>query len=61
VTDDGYLMSYVYDAARDASELLILDAGDLAAAPLARVLLPARVPYGFHGAWVPDDYDGPSA
>lgn len=58
--DDGYLMSFVYDAARDASELLVLDANDLAADALARVMLPARVPYGFHGSWVPDGWDGPS-
>jgi carotenoid cleavage dioxygenase len=58
--DDGWLLSFVYDAARDASELLVLDARAPAEAPVARVLLPARVPYGFHGAWVPDGYDGPS-
>lgn len=58
--DDGYLMSYVYDAGRGASELMILDARDVASGPLARVMLPARVPYGFHGAWIPDDADGPS-
>jgi len=58
--DDGYLLSYVFDAGRDASELLVLDARDLSAGPLARVMLPGRVPYGFHGAWVPDGGDGPS-
>jgi carotenoid cleavage dioxygenase len=58
--DDGYLMSYVYDQGRDASELVILDARDPARDPLARVMLPGRVPYGFHGAWVPDQWDGPS-
>ncbi len=58
--DDGFLMSFVYDAGRDASELLILDARDLSEPPIAQVLLPARVPYGFHGSWVPDGSDGPS-
>lgn len=58
--DDGYLLSYVYDGERAASELLILDARDMARAPLARVLLPGRVPFGFHGAWLPDGSDGPS-
>lgn len=57
--DDGYLLSYVFDAERGASELLVLDARDVAARPLARVMLPARVPYGFHGAWIPDGCDGP--
>jgi carotenoid cleavage dioxygenase len=50
----------VYDAGRDASELLVLDANDLSRAPLAQVMLPARVPYGFHGSWVPEGWDGPS-
>lgn len=59
--DDGYLMAYVYDAQRAASELLILDAANVAGKPLAQVLLPARVPYGFHGAWLADGCDGPSA
>lgn len=59
--DDGYLITYVYDESRRASELMVLDARDPAAGPSARVLLPVRVPYGFHGAWIPDGWDGPSA
>ncbi|MDH3643247.1 MAG: carotenoid oxygenase family protein [Gammaproteobacteria bacterium] len=58
--DDGYLMTFVFDGERNASDLVIFDALDVAKPPLAEVHLPARVPYGFHGAWVPDDYDGPS-
>lgn len=50
---DGWLMTYVYDAARDASDLAILDATDLAAPPVALVHLPQRVPEGFHGNWLP--------
>jgi carotenoid cleavage dioxygenase len=53
--DDGYLMTYVYDESRKASELIILDARDLSRPALAQVRLPVRVPYGFHGSWVPDD------
>ena len=49
--DDGVLIGYVYDGDRDASDLLFLDAGTLETA--AAVHLPARVPYGFHGNWVP--------
>jgi carotenoid cleavage dioxygenase len=52
--DDGWLMGYVYDAAVDRSDLVILDAHDFGAAPVATVHLPVRVPYGFHGSWIPD-------
>jgi carotenoid cleavage oxygenase len=52
--DDGWLMSLVHDAATDRSELLVLSAGDPGDGPVARVLLPTRVPIGFHGNWVPD-------
>lgn len=52
--DDGWLLSYVYDATVDCSELVILDARDIAQPPVARVLLPRRVPHGFHGNWVSD-------
>jgi carotenoid cleavage dioxygenase len=50
---EGVVMTFVYDKANDRSELVILDARDVAAGPLARVALPTRVPYGFHGTWVP--------
>ncbi|CAN5858949.1 carotenoid oxygenase family protein [soil metagenome] len=52
--DDGWVMAFVYDAATDRSDLAVLDAGDFGAEPVARVHLPARVPHGFHGNWVPD-------
>ncbi|HEX5095895.1 MAG TPA: carotenoid oxygenase family protein [Acidimicrobiia bacterium] len=52
--DDGWLMGFVYDAATDTSSFQIVDAHDFAAAPVAVVKLPRRVPYGFHGNWVPD-------
>ena len=51
--DDGWLLAYVYDQSSDRSELLILDAGSMSEEPVARVMLPVRVPMGFHGSWVP--------
>ena len=51
--DGGWLLAYVYDNATDKSEVLILDASSMSDEPVARVLLPARVPMGFHGSWVP--------
>ena len=51
--DDGWIMSFVYDATEDASDLVILAAQDLAGEPVATIRLPQRVPFGFHGNWVP--------
>jgi len=50
--DDGWLLTFVYDNAAGTSELVIVNARDMSGAPVARVLVPERVPYGFHGAWV---------
>ena len=52
--EDGWLMAFVYDAARDASDFVILDARDMHAPPVASIALPSRVPFGFHGNWVDD-------
>lgn len=54
--DEGFLLTYVYDAARNGSELVILDAASFAAAPVATIRLPQRVPFGFHGNWIADGY-----
>ena len=51
---DGWYIAFVYDPDRDDSDLVILDADDLAAAPVARIAMPRRVPYGFHGNWIPN-------
>jgi len=50
--DEGWVLTVVYDATRDASDLIILDASQFAGRPEAVVHLPARVPFGFHGSWV---------
>ncbi|WP_308403672.1 carotenoid oxygenase family protein [Streptomyces niphimycinicus] len=57
--DDGYLLTLVSDLRRDASELIVLDARDITAAPVATVELPHRVPAGIHGSWIPDSATGP--
>jgi carotenoid cleavage dioxygenase len=51
--DDGWLLSYVYDGATDRSDLVVLAADDFTGDPVATVHLPQRVPYGFHGNWMP--------
>ncbi len=50
---EGVVMTYVFDRAEGSSALVLLDARDVAAGPIARVPLPQRVPYGFHATWVP--------
>lgn len=52
--DDGYVMAYAHDTDRDAADLVILSAQDFAAAPVARIHLPVRVPLGLHGNWIPE-------
>ena len=44
----------MYDAADDSSDLVILDGSAPGTDPVARVHLPQRVPFGFHGSWVDD-------
>jgi carotenoid cleavage dioxygenase-like enzyme len=48
---DGFLLVLVHRGAENRSDLVILDATNVEAAPLAKVKLPHRVPYGFHGNW----------
>jgi carotenoid cleavage dioxygenase-like enzyme len=52
--DQGYVLSLVYDADRDASDLVVLHAQDFTGDPVAVIHLPVRVPYGFHGNWTDD-------
>ena len=52
--DAGWVLSVVYDERRDASDLVVLDATDFSGSPVATVHLPQRVPFGFHGSWIPE-------
>jgi carotenoid cleavage dioxygenase len=49
--DDGIVMGLVHDGASGHTGLHMLDAATLET--VATVHLPTRVPYGFHGNWVP--------
>jgi carotenoid cleavage dioxygenase len=52
--DEGYVIAPVYDAARNASEIRVIDARRFAAAPVATIELPVRIPFGFHGDFFAD-------
>ena len=50
--DEGWLITFVYNSKEETSELVVVDANDVTSEPVARVLIPQRVPYGFHGVWI---------
>ncbi|QKQ76149.1 carotenoid oxygenase family protein [Nostoc sp. TCL240-02] len=50
--DDGWLVTFVHDENSNTSELVVVNAQNMTTEPVARVIIPQRVPYGFHGTWV---------
>ena len=50
--DDGWLITFVYDEEKESSQLVVVSGKDIAAEPVARIKIPQRVPYGFHGTWI---------
>ncbi|BEV35577.1 carotenoid oxygenase family protein [Synechococcus sp. M16CYN] len=49
VEDDGWVLDIVWNGARKASDLVILDASDLSEVALFE--LPLAIPHGLHGSW----------
>ncbi len=50
--DDGYVVTIVTHAETYRSECWVLSAREIERGPIARVMLPARVPAGFHAKWI---------
>ena len=52
--DDGYLISYVWNDREQRSEIQIFDAlgPQIGHGPIARILMPQRIPNGFHATYV---------
>ncbi len=48
----GWIVGYAHSQDGGSSEFLVTDARDVAAGPIARIALPRRVPFGFHGNWM---------
>ena len=48
--DDGWVLTVIWNGARSASDLVILDAATLA--EVAVLELPLALPHGLHGSWV---------
>ncbi len=50
---DGWILAVIYRAAEDRSDLAVFEALDIAKGPIALAKVPRRVPFGFHGNWMP--------
>lgn len=51
--DDGYVVSYIHNEKTKESKFIVMDAKSPTLDVVAAVKLPGRVPYGFHGTFVP--------
>ena len=51
---EGYIMFLRYNLTENKSEVLILDAQHLSAGPIAKVIIPRRIEYDFHGSIIRD-------
>ncbi len=51
---EGYVMTVKYSLEENLSEVLILDAQNVAKGPIARVKVPRRIEYDFHGSILRD-------
>ena len=49
--DDGYLVSFITDMKEDRSECVLIDAKDIEAGPVCRIILPHRICSGTHATW----------
>ncbi len=54
----GWVLVPVYDPARDATAIAILDAADPTPGPIARAWFPHHIPFTFHGTWVSEPGSG---
>ncbi|KAK8916370.1 hypothetical protein KSP39_PZI022559 [Platanthera zijinensis] len=50
--DEGYIVSYLHDEGNGKSKFIVMDSRSPELDVVAEVLLPSRVPYGFHGLFL---------
>jgi carotenoid cleavage dioxygenase len=53
--DDGYLVSFITDMKENRSECILVDAKDIEAGPVCRIILPHRICSGTHATWASGD------
>lgn len=54
--DDGYLVSFITDMVENRSECVLIDARDIEAGPVCRIVLPHRIPSGTHATWASGEF-----
>jgi all-trans-8'-apo-beta-carotenal 15,15'-oxygenase len=54
-SEQGWVLTVVYDGNADKSEVRIYESDRLEAEPICRLSLPVVIPHGFHGTWKPND------
>ncbi|XP_012077565.2 carotenoid 9,10(9',10')-cleavage dioxygenase 1 [Jatropha curcas] len=54
--DDGWIITFVHNEDTNISQAYIIDTKKFRNEPVAKITLPCRVPYGFHGAFMPLPY-----
>ncbi|KAJ0986089.1 hypothetical protein J5N97_004445 [Dioscorea zingiberensis] len=50
--DDGWIISYVHNEKTNISQVHIIDTKRFESEAVAKITLPQRVPYGFHGTFI---------
>ena len=55
IEDDGWVVAFVAKENGRNAELYIWEAPSFKYGPVARLEIPAHIPLGFHGLWVPQD------
>ncbi|PSR91264.1 Carotenoid 9,10(9',10')-cleavage dioxygenase [Actinidia chinensis var. chinensis] len=51
--DDGWIITFVHNEDTNISYVYVIDTKKFNSDPVAKIRLPSRVPYGFHGAFMP--------
>ncbi|XP_077252487.1 carotenoid 9,10(9',10')-cleavage dioxygenase 1-like [Tasmannia lanceolata] len=51
--DDGWIVSFVHNEDTNISQVHIIETQKFDGHPIAKIALPQRVPYGFHGTFIP--------
>ncbi|KAM1022451.1 hypothetical protein ACFX13_044098 [Malus domestica] len=51
--DDGWLITFVHNDDTNISQVYVIETKKLSNEPVAKITLPCRAPYEFHGAFMP--------